>query len=230
MHVVVALVLLVPIALELLASSSVSIASALAWLPLRRARRRVAKTRLGGAYRQAPTGTFELVPLPESLLTPKGERVRIDAKTRRAWLRHRSPAMTFVRMQVEDTDEGFEISGAALPVPLLGLVLGSMLMSVAAVEVAGPSVFVVPAVVFAAALIGAVSAFVRESRHVDEVADALVAHVVAEQESAEIAERGLRVALAEEERGTATAESPSAETRETPSTPPPTTPTRRSSS
>jgi hypothetical protein len=185
MHVVVALVLLVPIVLELLAFASVSMSSALAWLPVRRARRRVSKTRLGGAYRQAPGGVFERIPLPEHVLTPKGERVRIDAKTRRAWLRYRSPALTFVRLHVEDTEDGFEIAGAALPVPLLGVVLGAMLMSAAAVEVAGPSVFVIPVIAFVAALVGARSAFVRASRQAEEVADALVAHVEAERERTE---------------------------------------------
>jgi hypothetical protein len=221
MHVVVALLLLVPIALELLAWTSVRAASALAWLPLRPARRRVAKARLGGAYRQAPKGIFELVPLPDGLLTPKGERVRIDARTRRAWLRYGRPAMTFVRMHVEDTEEGFEIVGAALPVPLLGVLLGALLMAVAAVEVGGPSVFIVPAAAFLGLVIGAASTRSRASRQLEEVADALVTHVRERQEPH---------ADEEPSRRDVTPESPSAAPPETPSTPPPTTPRRRSSS
>ena len=198
MHVVVALVLLVPIVMELLAWTSVRVASALAWLPLRPARRRVAKTRLGGAYRLAPKGTFELIPLPERVLTPKGDRVRIDGATRRAWLRYRRPAMTFVRMHVEDTEEGFEIVGAALPVPWLGVVLGALLMAVASIEVSGPSVFVVPAAAFVGAAISAVSTRARASRQLEEVADALVRHVVAHQEESAVPAPSAREERAEE--------------------------------
>ena len=198
MHVVVALLLIVPIVLELLAFGSARASAALAWLPLRAARRRVSQSRLGGAYRDAPGGIFEKIALPQSVLTPKGERVRIDVATRSAWARLRRPGLTFVRMQIVDTEEGFDVVGTALPVPVLGFVLGVTLMSVAAMEISGPSILVLPAAALVAAFVAARSAWMHASERLDGVADALVAHVAAERERDGGEERTARGATGED--------------------------------
>lgn len=145
--------------------------------------------------------------------TPEGEQLHVDGGPRTAWIRLRSPRATFVRVRIADTEDGFELLAAALPVPRMGLLIGSLLAAAFLVEITGPSVFVLPALAFLLVAIGARSVYVGASARLEAIADAMVTHVAASQQRAEI-----------------TPGSPSPEIRETPSTPPPEERVRRSSS
>jgi len=217
MHVFVPLALLVPLLLELIAWGSPSFASSMAWLPLRPARRRLLVARLGGAYRQSPSDVLEHVRLPEQLLTPRGDRVQIDPRARTAWVRPRSPRGTFVHLRIADADEGFVLSGSAFPAPWLGVVVGAMLAAVLAVDVTGPSVFLMPAVAFALALLVVRGIRRAANDRLAQIADALAAKLRADLDEPP-------------EPAQLKSESPSPDLQETPSTPPREETARRSSS